>query len=372
MLRRDRGDARGAPPASSKAPAADTALSAAVSRPRAEVAQRGPMMLDIDKLVGLDTVPPATPSPAVSPKMELTEQRFAAAAPEAFPPIVPGARIVSSEGMNFEPLPEPIPLSKYNSMVMEELASGMPGVPVGSSAAARASARRANERKSAPTLLPLPAALVRGGKPAAAPAIPELTETKTASKIPGAVEFAKVEKALAPLPDLASNKPAPGAPTQTKTGRKDKVVVSMPAPVPEVLPTPEAAAVKAALLEFSPEAMDEAFAELNKADFFKTDFWDPAAKTQMKADAEKAPAALPSLPELTDPAGPVVPMPPPFFEEETQAKAKSVLPELPKPAAKKASPGEPKKVTLQPIRKTRAVPGLEKIDSATEVPPLKF
>jgi hypothetical protein len=380
MLRRDKGDALGAPPASSRDGAS---ASAAGPRPRAEVTQRGPMLLNIDKLVGMNADAPTTAAVSTAPsssmpRRELAEQRFAAIATEAFPPIAPGARIVSSEGMNFEPLPEPIPLAKFNSMVLKELEAG-PAVAVTSTAAARATARRENARKpatrskqtahdaglNAAPVLPLPAALIRSGgdfapkagKPAAAPAIPELTETKTAAKIPGAVEFAKVEKALAPLPDLAAMAPAPTK-TAAKAGRKDKVVVAMPAPMPDALPTPEAAAAKAALLEFSPEAMDEAFAELNKSDFFKTDFWDPAAKTQRKADASAPQSAtLPALPELIDPAGAKtetlpIPMPPPFFDEEKSE--------------------EPQKITLQPVRKTRMIPELEEIDSATEVPPLKF
>jgi hypothetical protein len=114
---------------------------------------------------------------------------------------------------------------------------------------------------------------------------------------------------------------------------RGKQVIALPPPVAEPLPTPEIVAAKAALLEFSPEAMDEAIAELGLGD--------PALKSQ----------ALPSLlalPELTEPVGSFLPPPPPL------------------PAA------EPQKVTLQPIRKARLIPELEEIDSAMEAPPLKF
>ena len=120
--------------------------------------------------------------------------------------------------------------------------------------------------------------------------------------------------------------------------------------MPEPLPSPEAAAAKAALLEFSPEAMDEAFAELNQSDFFRTDFWTPAAKTRRKADASSS-SSFPALPELAEPGVPgevMIPLPPPPLEDE------------------------PRKVVLQPVRKGRGDAGLEVIDSATEVPPLRF
>lgn len=382
MLRRNKGDALGAPPASSR-------RQAAPARPRAEVTERGPMKLDIGKLLGSSTpasAPALEPAPTLAsapmPEALLAEQRFAASAPEAFPPIAPGARIVSSVGMNFEPLPEPIPLEQYNAMKKRDLSA----TPAKRSATQPElhkpeSAMKRADAASAP-VLPLPAALI-----STAPAIPELTEAKVAvekqpakmdaAAIPGAAEFANMEKALEPLPDIASLGPTP-----SKTSMKGKVV-AMPEPMPAPMPTPEAAAAKAALLEFSPEAMDEAFAELNKNEFFKTDFWEPAAKTPGKTDAKKDAAqerkfpALPSLPELSEPAELTIPAAPPIIEPERQSKQEPVLSglealtELASPE-KKSAPAEPRKVRLQPVRKVRAIPELDQIDSATEVPPLRF
>lgn len=277
---------------------------------------------------------PAAPSPAV------VESGFA-----AFPSIPQGARIVSSEGMDFEPLPEPMPISRYNAMVLRELESGMPGKPAAAPAPVPVPVpvpakrevkpiREVTAEMSAP-VLPLPAALI-SAKPVIANATPS-TPVIVPVPAPGANQ---ARQAPTPLPDLSSLLPTP-----EKSSMKGKAAaksVAMPAPMPKALPTPEAMAAKAELMAFAPEAAPAIAPATPKT------VTEKAAKKSSFLPPPPAKKAdpLPAIPELTDPVSSFLPVPPPL--------------------------AEPKKVTLQPIRKLRAEPTLEEIDAATEVPPLKF
>ncbi len=318
-------------------------------RPRAEITERAPVPPEIARMPETFGTPPPAPSSAFA----------------AFPPIPAGARIVSSAGLEgFEPLPEPIPLEQYTALPRGETASAPKGGFL---------TRPAPEKRAAQTetpLLPLPAALLSApGEPrpkteatpasaaarafGSAPAAPPLLAPEApVAFLPPPVRPAAPE-GVKPMPKFAELEPTP-----EKSSLKG--TASLPVPAQEALPTPEETALKADPVAFSPEAMDEAFTDLKKSDFFKTDFWNPAAKPLLKTEAKKtatAPSATDGgIPELTDPGEAVF----------------SVKPPAAKPSTMKPPAAEPEKITLRPVRKTRAVPELEQIDSQTEVPPLKF
>lgn len=370
--RNDKGDALGAPPLSSAGPRprgrANTRnrdnrsreTASRDGRKSAETTQKGPLKLDLDVLLGPPSQTAAAPAHALAP------------APVYGSPmdVLPGAPVVSGVGLSgYEPLPEPMPIEEYRAMKARDQQ------PASASRHNWYSAESASTYSDQFTLPPMPSMVSASPNPMpadmmipapAAMAGKRQAATASAPKKAGTAgvssrQSGDATSALAPLPDITVPSKRPVDSSAVRANQ-----VSMPAPMPEPLPTPEMAAARNALLDFTPEAMDEAFAEMNKNDYFKSDFWD-----QKPTPGKKASGSTPMLPELNEPMA--KPSAPPIVEmEEPEMPASSFFGSL----ERKVEPAsaEPQKVTLKPMRnaRIRAIPELEEIDSATDVPPLKF
>ena len=351
--RNNKGDALGAPPLSSAGsrPKSREKPRAREGRKTAETTQKGPLKLDLDVLLG----PPA--------------QTAAAPMPVSGMDILPGAPVVSGAGLNaYEPLPEPMPIEEYRAMKERERQSS---ARRSRSAMEAAPGRRDDSMNALP---PMPSAVAAPARTEQKAFSARSDSRKTVSQRSEPVTASMKKSgdalsALAPLPDIT-------APSKTPVDNSAVLAnqVSLPAPMPEPLPTPEMAAARNALLDFTPEAMDEAFAELNKGDdFFKSDRWgrQSAARKANASSGRKGESSspMPLLPELNEPA--IKPAAPPVVEmDEPKMPATSFFESL----DRKSETAEPQKVTLKPMRtaRIRAIPELEEIDSATDVPPLKF
>ncbi|MCD8351482.1 MAG: hypothetical protein LUC93_12820 [Planctomycetaceae bacterium] len=334
----------------------------------------GPVRLDLSGLVGRGRVSetlsgPSQANAAMGAPRHAAETMIGAPQPVMIPiaQSIPGSPV-------YEPLPEPMSLNDYNTL-MEHEQRLMAGAPLEARAASFIPDAPAAKPTTMPAPLPLPDATTEPSKKSAIPflPIPDFKATAATNSPPPLptpldppaavnprlatlLDSSAVREALAPLPDLSGagskaavmDKPEsmpmiPPPPSAPQSAAK-------PEPIAEALPSPELTAAKTALLQPMPSLDEPAkTAEVSNRDLFRMDFWDQK----------------PGAPVTLDDAEPHQPAEA-KREAEAQPQAKPAeTVDAPKPAA-------PQKVKLTPIRSRARSEELGKIDAATEVPPLRF
>ncbi|MCD8140437.1 MAG: hypothetical protein LUE17_11780 [Planctomycetaceae bacterium] len=355
--------------------------------------QQGPVRLDLSGLVGRGRVS-ETLSGQSHANAAMGGGRHAAetmiCAPQ--PVLIPVAQSIPGAPV-YEPLPEPMTLDEYNSL-MEHEQRLMAGAPMEAKAVGFIPDPPAAKPAAMPAPLPLPGTSTEPAKKSAIPFLPIPDFKGTAAKdappplptpldppaaanprLATLLDSSAVREALAPLPDISGSAAKSaraegvGIPEKAEqTERTEKAesmpmlplllpppaapVVAEPEPLAEALSSPGLTAAKTSLLHPVASLDEQARTEVSNRDLFRMDFWDqkPAAPVTLDDAAAEQPAQAKPEPEAA-PEKPAAPQEP------------SV--DAPKPAA-------PQKVKLTPIRSRARSEELGKIDAATEVPPLRF
>lgn len=351
-----------------------------------------------------------------SSKRGFAEEAFASRQPsESHAPAayIDRSIVVRSIPGDYEPLPEPIPLDVYNAALAREQGLADPFV-TGVGFVAPESAKPRRSLLPIPDFMPAPPGSAKkfaSAKAAAmqAPALPRESYDVPASRADQekGPSFGSndIRQALAPLPDISSVARTPAR--KTDAGKKAPPL-SMPPPMPEPMPSPEMTAAKNSLINLEALDGDDDAPGATDRDFFRTDFWErkspgakpdfdlelpepksvakpmamptnraarPAQVTTAKKPPAKAAPAKKAVKREEEEFAKLTPETPMWVDDlpETTAAINPVLlettQEKEKPAG--AKPAAPQKVKLQPMRKARESE-LGHIDSATEVPPLRF